>query len=157
MRRLILPIIIVAAFIIIFFLPDGDDTSEIESVFNQVIKAGEEKNFDGVMDHISLHYRDEYGATYPVVKNIVKRYFENYDRFDGAYSDLEVSFNESDQDVNALANLDVYVTGLRRGKSIVILGSEEGPDNITVTLEKSILGDWKIKSVDGINIEEIGY
>jgi len=157
MRRLILPIIIVAALIIIFFLPDGEDTSEINSVLNQVKRAGEEKNFDALMDHISLHYRDEYGATYPVVKNIVKRYFENYEGFDAGYSDLDVSFNDSEQEVTALANLDIYVTGIKSGNSIPVLGSEESPDNVTVTFERSILGNWKIKSVDGINRDEIGY
>ncbi|MFQ5788705.1 MAG: hypothetical protein ACE5H1_12080 [Thermodesulfobacteriota bacterium] len=157
MKKIILAVIVVAVLLIIFFLPDGDDTSEMESVFNQVIIAGEGKNLDGVMDHISLHYRDEYGVTYPVVKNIVKRYFEIYDSFDAGYSDLDVSFNESEKEVNALANLDVYVTGIRSDNSIAIWGNEESPDNVTVTLEKSILGDWKIKSVDGINIEEIGY
>jgi hypothetical protein len=148
---------VVGIVLMIFFIPRGDDNREIELVFNQMIKSGNEKNLEGLLENISLQYRDEYGATYPVVKEVIKRYFKNYDGFDARYSDLVVSITESEQGLNALANLNINVVGFRSGTAISILGSEGSTDNLIVTLEKSFLGDWKIKSVQGIDLHELEY
>jgi hypothetical protein len=157
MKKLILAVIVIAVLLIILFFPGGDDTSEIKSVFNELIMSGKEKDLDSVMEHFSLHYTDDYGGTYAVVKKIIEWHFANFDGFDSNYSDLEVSINETEGEMVAVANLSLYVSGIKSGKSIPILGSEVNPDNITVTLEKSILGGWEIERVEGLNFEDIGY
>lgn len=154
MKKIILILIVLVVLILFFFLPSEDDTTEIESIFDGVLKAGKEKDLEGVMDHFSINYRDEYGATYPVVKNVIEGFFAKYDSFDGNYSELKVSINDSDKEKMAVANLDFYVNGIKTGNSIPIFGNEVLPENVTVTLEKNTFGDWKIKKVEGLSIDE---
>ncbi|MBI4228259.1 MAG: hypothetical protein HY693_00920 [Deltaproteobacteria bacterium] len=154
MKRIVLILIVLVVLIAFFLLPTEDDTREIESMFDEVMMAGRKKDLEGVMDHFSIHYRDENGATYPVVKNIIMNFFSNYDGFDCNYSDLKVSINDSDEEEMAVANLDFYVSGIKTGKSFPIIGNELLPENIIVTLEKTTLGAWKIKEVEGVRIDE---
>ena len=116
--------------------------------------AGRKKDLEGVMDHFSIHYRDENGATYPVVKNLVTHFFSNYDGFDCDYTDLKVSINDSDEEQAALTSLDFYVSGIKSGKLFPIIGSESLPENIIVTFQKTSLGAWKIKEIEGVRIDE---
>ncbi|HZX15051.1 MAG TPA: hypothetical protein VFF49_11705, partial [Thermodesulfobacteriota bacterium] len=63
MKKYLILIIIAVVVLIYIFLPSGDDTREIEVILDGVIQAGKEKNLDGVMEHFSINYRDDYGAT----------------------------------------------------------------------------------------------
>jgi hypothetical protein len=153
-KYIVLAIIILGLFIY-FFLWSGDDPSEIGAVFNDVIEAGKKKDLEGVTEHFSINYRDDYGATYPVVKNVIKNFFERFDSFEGDYSNLAVSINEGeDGEKQAIANLDVWVSGIRNGIPVALLGDEDTPQNITVTLVKSKLGGWKIVKVEGMESDE---
>lgn len=154
MKKIVLIFIVLVVLILFFLFPSEDDTSEIESAIDEIMMAGRKKDLEGVMDHFSLHYRDENGATYPVVKSIVMHFFTNYEGFEGNYSDLKVSINDSDEGQVAVASLDVYVSGIKAGKLFPIVGSELSPENIIVSLEKTTLGAWKIKEVEGISIDE---
>ena len=153
-KYLVLAIVILGLFIYLF-LWSGDDPSEIGAVFNDVIEAGKKKDLDGMMDHFSINYRDDYGATYPIVKNVVKNFFERFDGFDADYSSLAVSINDSENgEKEAVANLDVWVSGIRNGIPVPLLGDEDTPQNVTVTLVKSKFGGWKIVKVEGVEAEE---
>lgn len=154
MRSIVLILVVLAVLMLFFFLPSEDDTGEIESAIDEIMMAGRKKDLDGVMDHISIHYRDENGATYPVVKNVITHFFSNYEGFDCHYSDLKVSISDSDKDQVAVASLALYVSGIRAGGLFPIVGSELSPEDIIVTLEKTTLGAWKIKEVEGISIDE---
>jgi hypothetical protein len=154
MKKIVLILIVLVVLILFFFLPSEDDTREIESIFDEIMMAGRKKDLNGVMDHFSIHYRDENGATYPVVKSIIMDFFSNYEGFDCNYSDLKVSINDSDEEQVAVANLDFYVSGIKTGKLFPIIGSELLPENIIVTLEKTSLRAWKIKEVEGVRIDE---
>ncbi len=154
MSKYIVLIIIMLGILVYFFLQSGDDPSEIEAVFNEVIDSGRKKDLDGVMEHFSINYRDDYGATYPIVKNVVKNFFERFDGFEADYSNLAVSINESeDGEKEAVANLDAWVSGIRNGIPVPLLGDEDTSQNITVTLVKSKLGGWKIVKVEGIEAD----
>lgn len=158
MSRYIIPLIILAAILTYFFFPRGDDTREIESVFNEVIEAAGRKEPDAISEHFSIQYKDGYGAGYPVVKNIIRSAFEKYDSIEASYSDISVAFSENEYgEKEAAANLDVVVTGLKSGIPYKLIGSEDAPDNITVTLKKSGLGGWKIMGVEGIDTTESDY
>ena len=155
MSKYIVLAIIISGILIYFFLQSGDDPSEIEAVFNEAIDAGKRKDLGGVMEHFSINYRDDYGITYPVVKNIVKNFFERFDGFEADYSNLIASINESEKgDKQASANLNARVSGIRNGIPVPILGDVDTPQNITVTLVKSKLGGWKIVKVEGIEADE---
>ncbi|HEX3033596.1 MAG TPA: hypothetical protein VHT73_00480 [Thermodesulfobacteriota bacterium] len=155
MSKYIVLTIIILGILIYSFLQSGDDPSEIEAVFNEVIDSGKKKDLGGVMEHFSINYRDDYGITYPVVKNIVKNFFKRFDGFEADYSNLVVSINENEEgEKQAVANLDVQVSGIRNGIPVPILGDEDTQQNITVTLIKSKLLGWKIVKVEGIEAEE---
>jgi hypothetical protein len=154
MKKIVLGLIVLVVLILFFFLPSGDDTREIESTIDEIMMAGRKRDLDGVMDHFSIHYRDENGATYPVVKRIVMNFFNNYEGFDCGYSDLKVSISDSDGEQVAVASLDFYVSGIKTGRLFPIVGSELLPENIIVTLEKKTLGAWKIKEIEGVRIDE---
>ncbi len=154
MRKIVVVLIVLVVLMFFFFFPSEDDTREIEAAIDEIMIAGREKDLEGVMDHFSIHYRDEYGATYPVVKNVIMHFFSNYEGFEGNYSDLKVSINDSNEEKVAVASLDVYVSGVKAGQIFPIVGSELSPENIIVTLEKTTLGAWKIKEIEGISIDE---
>lgn len=146
-------LIIIAVVLAYLFFPSGDDTREIEAVFIKAMEAGEKKDLDGVMEPFSINYRDEYGATYPVVKNVLKNFFDKFDDFKGNFSVLTVSINETEGEKQAVANLDVYVLGMKFGIPTSILGDADSPQNLTITLKKSGLGVWKIIKVEGLDGE----
>jgi hypothetical protein len=148
-------IVIIAVVLAYLFYPSGDDTREVAALLDQALESGKKKDLDGVMEHISLNYKDEYGASYPVVKNVVKNYFEKFDSFDGKYSGLKASINETEGgERQGVANLDIQVWGVKSGIPTPILGDLDSSSNITITLKKSRLGGWKVVKVEGI--EEAG-
>jgi hypothetical protein len=149
MKRYIV-LIIAIAILVYLFLPSRDDSREIEAVIHDAIEAGKKKDLDGVMEHLSVEYRDDYGTTYPVIKNVVKNLFGRFDTFDGKYFDLKVSINETEEgEKRAVANFDIYISGINSGTAFAILRSEDSPKNLTVTLKKSKLTGWKIIKVEG--------
>lgn len=154
MKKIVVILIVSVVLMLVFFLRSEDDTREIESSVDEIMVACRKKDLDGVMDHFSIHYRDENGATYPVVKSVVMDFFSKYEGFDCDYSDLKVSINDSDEEQVAVASLDFYVSGIKTGKLFPIIGSESLPENIIVTLQKTSLGAWKIKEIEGVRIDE---
>ena len=157
MSRYLLILIIVALVILYIYFPRGGDPREIEAVLGEMKDAAQIKDLDGVMSHFSLQYKDEYGATYHVVKKVIEDVFRKYDSIGVSYSGLSVVFSENESGgKEAAANLDVIVTGHSSGITRDLIGSDGSPDNVTVTFEKSSLGGWKITSVEGID-EQDGY
>jgi hypothetical protein len=148
-------LIIVIAILAYLFLPSRDDSREIGTVIHEIMEAGKKKDLDGIMKRFSIEYRDDYGTTYPVVKNIIKNFFDRFSSFDGKYSNLKVSVNETEEgEKRAVANLDMYISGINSDTVSAILGSEESPKNLTVTLKKSKLTGWNIVKVEGVEQED---
>ena len=157
MSKFLIPIILIVIFMIFVFLRDQNYSNEVRNLLDELVKAGEKKDLEGIMEHFSSHYSDEYGANYFVVKNVIKNYFERYDGFKGEYSDLRVTATKAEDNVEVFANLDLNVGGIKSDKYFQLIGSEDNPENITVTLEKSQLGDLKIIEIEGLSFEEIGF
>ena len=157
MKRIILSLIIAVLIIVFFVYREEDDSGEVRNLLDELVMAGEEKDLEGIMEHFSSHYNDEYGANYLVVKNVIRNYIERYDGFKGEYSGLRVTAKTSEDKVEVLGNLDLSVSGIKSGKYFQIIGSEDKPENITVILEKSLLGDLKIIGVEGLSLEEKGF
>lgn len=152
MSKYILLLIALAVVLIYLFFPRGDDAGQIEAVFNEIRDAAGKKDAEGVTGHFSLQYKDEYGAGYPVVKNIIGNTFQKYDEIRALYSGLSAVFGENEYgEKEAAANVDVLVTGFKSGIPYVLIGSGGSPDNITVTLKKSGISGWKIMEVEGLD------
>lgn len=148
-------LIAVTLVLLYLFYPRGDDPREIESVFNEMIDAAGKNDADGITEYFSLQYKDEYGASYPVVKNVIENTFRKYDSIRVSYSGLSVIFSENESgEKETAANFDVIATGQSSGMSYDLIGSEGSPDNVTVTLKKSALGGWKVTGVQGLDEQD---
>ena len=148
-----IPLLIALAVVLIYlFFPRGDDAGQIEAVFNEIRDAAGNKDTEGVTEHFSLQYKDEYGAGYPAVKGIIRNAFQEYDGIQASYSGLSAVFGENEYgEKEAAANVDILVTGFKSGIPYILIGSEGSPDNITVTLKKSGISGWKIAGVEGLD------
>ena len=152
MSKYILLLIALAVVLIYLFFPRGDDAGQIEAVFNEIRDAAGKKDAEGVTEHFSLQYKDEYGAGYPAVKGIIRNAFQEYDGIQASYSGLSAVFGENEYgEKEAAANVDILVTGFKSGIPYILIGSEGSPDNITVTLKKSGISGWKIAGVEGLD------
>ena len=155
MFRYLVLLVAAALVLIYFFYPRGDDPKEIQAVFDQMRDAAVNKDAEAEARYFSIQYKDEYGASYPVVKNVIENVFRKYDEIQVSYSGLSVVFSKTESgEKEAAANLDLLITGQTSGMSHDLIGSEGSPDNITVTLRKSELGGWKIVSVEGIQEQD---
>ena len=57
--RYLIPAAILVVLILYFFVLSGDDTSEIEGVFDDIIEAARAKDQEGVLERFSIHYKDD--------------------------------------------------------------------------------------------------
>ena len=151
MKKLLISGLVILVLALVFFYGGKDDDEYFVKYFNEMVKAGEKKDLDKFMDNFSLHYQDEYGMNYIVVKNIVKKIFEKYEKTEGTVTDLSSSISKNeDGRETAVVNMNVLATGSIGSLKTVILGQGNTPENVTVFLEKSMLGSWQIVSVEGI-------
>lgn len=150
--RYLIPLAVIVLLIIYFFVTGGDDTSEIERVFDGMIESAREKDQEGLLGHFSIHYQDEHGYNYLVIKKVIENAFQEYDSLDGSYGDISVTFSE-DENGEKLAHTKVGVraSGVKGGIPETLLGSEDSFDDVVVTLKKSAFGGWKIIEVEGVD------
>ena len=158
MKKLTVLVIVIIALLVFYLCRSTDDTSEISEVLNQMVEAGEKGMQGDLMDHVSIEYRDDYGASYLVVKNVVDNFFQKFSNFDTKFNNLAVSLDTSESgDKTAVANLDIHIIGYRSGAPVDILGTEDSYQNVTLELKKTKLLGWKITKAEGFeNIIEEG-
>jgi hypothetical protein len=148
--KYIIPIILIGVLLFYFSLPaskDIDDSSKISTLLDNLIKSGERKDLNIVMEYFSPDYKDASGRTYPVIKNIIKNAFDRFDVVEGGYSDLIVSIRENE----TTANLNIWIKGVRKSTPYALIGTEDNPQNINIVLESFMLGGWKILDVEGLD------
>lgn len=150
--KYVIPTVIIGVLIVYFFVLGSDDAKEIEKVFDNILNSAREKDHEGVLEGFSIHYDDEYGYNYLVIKRIIENAFNEFDSMEGSYENLKVQISEGENGEKvAYANVDVSALGVRGGIPKALLGGDGGYDNIDVTLKKSTLGPWKIIEVRGID------
>jgi len=150
MRKVIVLVVIIVILGFFLLTKDEGDNEFFTSYFNEMVEAGESKNLEKFMNFFSLQYKDEYGFNYIVIKNIVKNTFSEYDSLEGTFSGLTSKIEKDNGKNLAIINLDASAIGIKNGIDTGILGLNEKPENITVYLEKSSLGKWKIVKVEGV-------
>jgi len=152
MKILVVIAIIIAAIAAFFLWPAGDDPSEIEKVLKKMITAGEQGVYEGVTEHISFEYRDDYGATFFAVKTIVQNVFQKFDRFETKYNDLSVTISKAEDGSKiATANLNMNIKGIKSNIPVNLLGRDDGFENITLVFKKSKIGEWKVVKSEGLD------
>lgn len=153
MKKILILIVVVLVFILVFRCQGKRDHAYFESFISEMERAEKEKNYEDFTDFFSLSYRDENGLNYLYIKNITKRYFDKYERFSSSQSINSVSDFYRDETDNELVdiNLDVRVTGFVNGIPADLIGSSNNPDNLTITLRRSVTGSWKVVSISGVD------
>ena len=149
-----LALVLIAAVVLIFLTRNKGDDEFFTNYFNEMVQAGESKNVEQFMNFFSLKYKDDYSFNYIVIKNIVKNTFNEFDRLEGSFSDLTSKIVKSDGRNLAVVNMDARAIGIKNGIDAAVLGLNDKPENITVYLEKSTLGKWKIIKVEGLRKRE---
>lgn len=155
MRKLILVLLAFAVIgmIFIYSRKKDDDPRQFNKILNEMVHAANAKDIGVFMDFFSLDYKDPSGISYPVVKNIVKNKFEEFDSFETAYEEVSVSFNkESDGDQVAKVEMEIIVTGVKDGAlSKELIGGSGHFKYLTAHFRKSGFGFWKIYRIDGLD------
>ena len=150
--RYVIPAVIIGALIIYFIFTDGDETAEIEAVFNNIIESAREKDEEGILEHFSIHYQDEQGYNYLVIKKIIGNALSRFDSLDGSYRDASVSMVEDESGEKlAYTKVEVKAVGIKGGIPETLIGSDDSYDDIIVTLKKSSFGKWKIIEIEGVD------
>lgn len=152
MKKYVFLIIAVVAVLIFFYSRSGDDTSEIAHVLDQMVEAGKQGMQGDLIEHVSIEYRDDYGGSYLVVKNVVENLFDKYKKFDTKYKNLSVSIdNPENGDKTAVANLDIHIVGYTSDVPIDLLGTEDSYQNITLYFKKTKILGWKVTRAEGFD------
>ena len=153
--KYIIPIIVIAVLIIYFFLPAGkveNASGEIELVLNNLVKSGERKDLNVIMEYFSPDYKDSSERNYDSVRTIIKSAFDRFDTIEGGYTNLSVSTTEDKSgESQTMANLDIWIKGSKDGSSYKLVGTEDKPENVNIGFESLMFGGWKILSIEGLD------
>lgn len=152
--KYIIALVIIAVLVFYFFLPaskDEDASGKIEVVLNNLVKSGERKNIDVVMEYFSPDYEDSSGRTYLSIKEIIQSAFARFEEIEGGYSNLIVSTTKDESgETQTISNLDLWISGKKSGTTYKLVGTKANPKNVNIYFESLMLGGWKILSVEGI-------
>lgn len=151
MRRW-LPFVLAAvlAFLILrgLFVSEED---RIKKVLMDGKEAIEREDLKGVMDHISLFYRDDYGFTYLRIKGLLQRLFEEFDDIKIYVERMEVDVEEEGR---ATAWLLTWATARGKEGTGYIACSGQQPCQVKVELQKGKTG-WKVTRTTGVEPGEV--
>lgn len=152
MKKVLIIALIISAITYLIFSGGKNDDEYFNKYFSAMIESGEAKEVDKFMDNFSLRYHDENGFNYIVIKNIVKNVFEKFEDIEGSFSDLTSSISKNGEGKEiAVVNLDANAVAINGGIKSDLLGLRNTPENITIYLEKSTFGSWKILKIEGID------
>jgi len=152
MKKVLIIALIISAITYLIFSGGKNDDEYFNKYFSAMTEYGEAKEVDKFMDNFSLRYHDENGFNYIVIKNIVNNVFENFEDIEGSFSDLTSSISKDGEGKEiAVVNLDAYAVAINGGIKSDLLGLRNTPENITIYLEKSTFGSWKILKIEGID------
>lgn len=145
--RIIIPLLVVIGLGVIGFLSWNSPERRIRAVLSDSKAAIEAKDLDRAISHVSLQYRDEQGLAYLPMKRLMKRAFDQFEGFDVRLADIRIDISKD----QALVQADLEILVVSQNEKAYLIGSQEEPVPIRITLAKEIL-DWKILSVNGIRI-----
>ena len=149
-RGLLFVLAAVLAFLVLrnLFVSEED---RIKRVLKEGKEAIEKEDLEGVMDHISLFYRDDYGFTYLRIKVLLQRLFEEFDDIKIYVERMEVEVGENGK---ATARLLTWATARGKGGTGYIACSGQEPCRVRIDLEKGKTG-WKVTRTSGVEPGEV--
>lgn len=141
--RIFLAVLFIVLVLIYVFYPT--DKKRIKNVIENSTEAITEEDMDGLMEHISFNYRDDYGGGYLVLKKRMEKGFARFDDIDITADIMRVSVEGEKAEAELKLNV-IASEGTDRGYVIGEAGSHE---DIRIYLEKSPY-EWKIIKIEGV-------
>lgn len=138
-----LSVLIISPIIIYFLWPS--DENRIKKLFREGAKAVQEEKLDDVMSKVSFNYTDEHGLTYLLIKDGMKRAFQQMDNLSVEYEIKKIDI----KDKTALVELDLRVIASSGQDTGYVLGDIDKPAHMTFYLDKE-RGKWLVGKTKGI-------
>ena len=129
------------------------DEARIRKGVREGARAVETKDLGKCVQHVSLHYKDEYGLTYLSVKGLLIRIFQEFDAFEIELENLGITLLDKR---TAFATFDLKVKVSYRGQRAYLLGSGDFSNRIKMSFTKEG-GRWKVTQVEGVEVHGIGW
>jgi ketosteroid isomerase-like protein len=127
------------------------DEDRIRRVVYQGKAAIEQKDIEGVMEHVSRQYQDDYGLNKVAIMMIFQRVFHEFDAITIHVEELQIEIDEQKQ---GHVHLLTWATVRTQDKTAYLVGSSQEPCAMTLTLEKEG-GNWRVIKAAGVNPEEM--
>jgi len=147
MKRSIYIIIIIIVITVIALFPS--QKKRIKKVITSCSQALINEDIEGLMEHISFNYNDDYGGSYLVFKKRAEMSFNSYDDFEIELDLMKIDVQEKESRVNINVSI-IASAGNERG---YLAGDAAGYEKIAVLLEKASL-DWKVIKIERLTIND---
>lgn len=145
-RVLMAVVLILAAVLAAALYPT--EKKRIRKVVSGCRAALEQKDLDGLMDHLSYMFRGENGMGYLELKKRAEMMFRRYDEFDVTADVMNITVDGD----RAEADLKVTVSVMLGKEPVHLAGDAVGPEDIRLFLEKSTVA-WKITGAERMDRE----
>ena len=128
------------------------DEARIRKGVREGARAIEAKDLEKCLQHVSLHYKDEYGLTHLSVKGLLIRIFQEFDAFEIELENLRITLLDKG---TAFATFDLKVKVSYRGQRAYLLGSGDFSNRIKMSFAREG-GRWMVTQVEGVEAHGIG-
>jgi hypothetical protein len=136
---------IVFAFAFLAYLLWPTDESRIKKLFKEGAEAIEREDLDAVMSKVSFNYRDDYGLTFPTMKESMQSVFKQMSDIKITHENLAIKIN----DKTATGDLDVRIIATIGNNTGYVMGDLRKPVHLRFTLEKEKM-KWLITKTEGL-------
>ncbi len=139
-----LSLLLISPVIIYFFWPS--DQSRIKKLFREGAQAVEQEKIEDVMSKVSFNYTDKQGLSYIIIKDGMKRFFQQM-------SDIKIEYdikNISVKGETATVDLDLRVIASSGDDTGYAVGDAAEPLHAKFYLEKERT-TWLVAGTEGLN------
>lgn len=124
-----------------------DDEKRIREIVVRIEQAAENKNTDGIMEHVSGEYSDDSGLNKLLLRRLLDNNLARVDELRVKVEDADVFITGE----KATVNLKVTAEAVRQGRIFFPLGSENEAERPEVTFKKTGTGEWKIVKIENMD------
>ena len=150
MKKIIIPISIIAIIIIGFILFLPEDNEKIRATVKKGKQGVENENLSKIMSIFSIEYRDRYGLPYGSIRGAFRDLFSRVDDIKIQYTFGEIQIGDDTSRVV----MDVRVTGAASGIRQDIVGDKDKTGRLELVLRKKYTR-WLIISSGWENLQAL--
>jgi hypothetical protein len=123
----------------------GNEEAKIKDIFDEARMAFNKEDNGSLFADVSLEYQNERGIKYLPAKYIMKQFFSRTDNVNLRIPNISIIVSGKE----ATAELEIILTGAKRGRGYHVLGKPGDPVIIVVGLKKGLTG-WKVHSTKNV-------